>query len=207
MDDLTVAPYFSAYFFDEGGVLPAHPEELFRNISRGEGAVLNSADFIIGTTRFAHAFALLNCLCLMPDRFVDNASAAGDCGIFSFCVWCQPRWNRAVLRHCPGPSKQQFREHRENLHGWPDVRLGREGTSRPLTVLCCNACGMYVSTGMLQCWIRLAFLEGVLHCINSCAWVVRCNAWHVRFRLNASQLNTLLRYVFFCSFVFELQKV
>ena len=58
MDDLTVAPYFSAYFFDEGGVLPARPEELFRNISRGEGAKLNSADFIIGTTRLVRSFCI-----------------------------------------------------------------------------------------------------------------------------------------------------
>jgi len=53
MNDLTIAPYFSAYFFDEGGVVPKYPVELYRDISKGDNdteAKLNSEDFIIGHT-------------------------------------------------------------------------------------------------------------------------------------------------------------
>ena len=51
MNDLRVAPYFPGYFFDEGGVVAEYPADTFRNISQQGGAVLNSEDFIIGTTR------------------------------------------------------------------------------------------------------------------------------------------------------------
>jgi para-nitrobenzyl esterase len=45
MLDPTIAPYFSAYFFDEGGVMPVYPVELYRK------AAVNVENFIIGATR------------------------------------------------------------------------------------------------------------------------------------------------------------
>jgi carboxylesterase type B len=54
MNDLTIAPYYSACFFDEGGLLPAYPVELYKSLdSRSDSGIkgqLNVDDFIIGTT-------------------------------------------------------------------------------------------------------------------------------------------------------------
>ena len=51
MNDLSIAPYYSGYFFDEGGVVPEPPTQLYEKIAtKGTDQILNSEEFVIGTT-------------------------------------------------------------------------------------------------------------------------------------------------------------
>ena len=50
MMDPVVAPHFSAYFFDQGGVVPQYPIDLYEGLVKSPTA-LHSDQFIIGTTR------------------------------------------------------------------------------------------------------------------------------------------------------------